>query len=130
LLLALPLRVGVGHVEPEVEHDLFGGVVDAVGVGEAGAHVALVEQELHALRLRAAGLGAGHALIAGRFICHERSFRCCYPGRDHRVPSKWVAYCGEIGSLVYRFRGRDNAETRRTIPHWIACRTTPRFRRG
>ena len=63
LLLLATLRVGVGHVEAEVQDDFLSRVVDAVGVGEVGAHLALVEQELHRLLPRTlAGAADLHAL--------------------------------------------------------------------
>ena len=47
--VAALLRVGVGHVEAEVDDHFFGRRMDAVGVREDDLQVALVENHLHAL---------------------------------------------------------------------------------
>src|ERR1044071_7761204 len=47
--LALLLAVGVGHVEDEVDDHLFGGGMNAVGIGVDGAKLALIDEDLDIL---------------------------------------------------------------------------------
>ena len=49
LASGLPLRVGVGHIEAEVDDDFFWGRVDPVGVGINGTELTFIQEDLNGL---------------------------------------------------------------------------------
>jgi hypothetical protein len=49
LASGLPLRVGVGHIEAEVDDDFFRGRVNPVGVGINGTELTFIQENLNGL---------------------------------------------------------------------------------
>ena len=117
-LLLAALRVGVGHVEAEVEHDLLGRRVDAVGVGEVVRSSRSSSMTCTPCCGRPPRSSCPSCLVLRRssLLTSERPFQLLPHVAGSRVP-QWVGYCGENRTLVYR--GPPVVTTAQAREQWV-----------